>query len=510
MLKSVAHRNRTEIPKLVVFFFRSSSSSPRSKYHNYYLRKRRKWPHPVYKSRWHQKLSQQHAMQALRHQASSSPVNLLSSLVESFALYNCDPTPNSYHFVIKTLIKTSQSHHIPSVLYHLEKFEKFETPESILIDLIEFYGERNEFQKAIDVFFRLPDVRCTPSVDSLDCLLSVLCRRKEGLEVVPQVLLKSRLLNIRLEESSFAILIKALCKFKKPKNAIGLLHHMVDHDIDIDHRSFSLILFTLCQQNYSECGEVMGLMEDMKQLGFCLDRTDWGNVIRFLVRRKMGVEALEALRKMILDGFKPDVICYTMVLDGVISIGEYESADQLFDEMLVLGLVPDITTYNVYVNGLCKQKKFDDGIEMLSCMEKIGCRPSMITYNTILSAIYENGEVVMASCFLKHVRGKGVLLNSGTYETIICRMVRAGDISEALDLLEEMVHRSLTPQPSTLDEIISSLCRNGLVSKGLNLLTEMLGKNILPGCRSWEALIVGFRIEHAFKEIDLSAMGRCE
>ncbi|KAL4562945.1 hypothetical protein LXL04_026976 [Taraxacum kok-saghyz] len=478
MLKSVANRSTTVTHKSESFFFllfsfRSSSSSPRSKYHNYYLRKRRKWPHPVYKSRWHEKLSQQHAMQALRQQASSSSssANLLSSLINSFALYNCDPTPNAYHFVIKTLIKTSQSHYIGSVLYHLEKVEKFETPETIFTDLIEFHGENNEFQEAIDVFFRLPDFRCTPSVDSLNCLLSVLCKRKEGLGVVPQVLLKSRLMNIRLEESTFCILIKALCRFKKPKNAISLLYHMADHEIDIDHGSFSLILSTLCQQFDLERNEVTKLLEEMKKLGFCLDRTDWVNVIRFLVKTGNGMEALEALSEMKSDGFKPGVICYTMVMDGVISEGNYESADQLFDEMLVIGLVPDINTYNVYVNGLCKQKKFDDCFLMLTSMEEIGCKPNAITYNTLLSAIYENGELTKASDFFKIVRGKGVFVNSRTYDLMIKRMVNEDDMLEAFDLLEEMV-----------------------------------GKNVVPSCRSWEAMIVGFQIEHSFNEINLSAM----
>lgn len=412
-------------------------------------------------------------MQALRQQASSSSssVNLLPSLINSFALYNCEPTPNSYHFVIKTLIKTSQSHNIPPVLDHLEKIEKFETPESIFTDLIELHGQNNEFQEAIDLFFRLPNFRCTPSVDSLNCLLSVLCKRKEGLGVVPQVLLKSRLMNIRLEESSFCILIKALCRFKKPKNAISLLYHMVDHDIDIDHGSFSLILLTLCQQNDLKRDELTGLLEEMKKLGFCLDRTDWVNVIRFLVKSGNGMEGLDALIEMKSEGFKPDVICYTMVMDGVISEGNYESADQLFDEMLVLGLVPDINTYNVYVNGLCKQNKFDEGIMMLSSMEELGCEPNTITYNTLLSSIYESGEIDKARDYLKLVKAKGLLLNSRTYDVIVCR-----------------------------------LSKNGLLSEALNLLTEILEKNVLPGCKSWEALIVGFKIEHSFKEVNLNAM----
>nr|XP_043621133.1 pentatricopeptide repeat-containing protein At2g38420, mitochondrial [Erigeron canadensis]XP_043621134.1 pentatricopeptide repeat-containing protein At2g38420, mitochondrial [Erigeron canadensis] len=499
--KTPAHY-ATKPPKFITtFFFRTlSSSPPRSKYHNYYLRNRRKWPHPIYKSRWHQKLSQQHSMQSLKHQISSSQSTPLNSLINSFSLYNCDPTPNSYHFILKTLFKTPNSHHqIQSILTHLEKVANFETPESIFVDLIEFYGNNGMFQECVDVFFRMPRFRCIPSVVSFNCLLSVLCKRKEGLVVVPQVLVKSRSMNVRVEASSFGVLVKGLCRFKKPKMAIGLFYHMVENGIEVDQASFSLVLLSLCREKDLECDEVMGLVDEMKGLGFRLGERDWGNVIRFLVKRGKGMEAFEALREMKFDGFKGDVICYTMVLEGVMCAGEYECGEQLFDEMVVLGLVPDLYTYNVYLNGLCKQKKFGDAIKMLSCMEEIGCKPNMITYNILLRGMFESGELGMAREFLKCVRAKGVRLNSQTYEIIICRMVYTGCISEALDLLDEMVENRLVPQSSTFDEILCRLCKDGFVSKSLNLLNEMLGKNVLPGCRSWEALIVGLQIDHILK-----------
>ncbi|PWA54221.1 Pentatricopeptide repeat-containing protein [Artemisia annua] len=378
----------------------------------------------------------------------------------------------------------------------------------IMVSLI-FYASHKlveVIEPGLNVAFFLA-MKCLPSVGLLNCLVSVLCKRKEGLVIVPQVLVKSRLMNIRIDESSFVVLIKGLCRFRKAKSAVGLLCHMFEYGIEIDRSCFSLVLSTLCRfRDNVECGEVMGLVEEMRKLGFCFDRMDYVNVIRFLVICGKGMDALELLSEMKRDGFMPDVVCYTVVLDGVISIGEYECAERLFDEMLLCGLVPDINTYNVYVNGLCKQKKFDNGIMMLSCMEEIGCKPNTITYNTILSAIYESGEIGLANDFLAQVRRKGVMLNSRTYEIMICRMVDTDYISKALDLLEEMVDKRLLPQSATFDDVLCKLCQKGLVSKALNLLTEMLGKNVIPGCRSWKALLVELQIKHAYMEIDFSDM----
>lgn len=181
-----------------------SSSRSRNNLHNYYLRKRRKWPLSPYKAKWHETFNQQQAMRALKESASLSTTHLFSSLIDSFAIYNCDPTPNAYHFVIKTLMKTSQFHQLHPVLDRLEKVENFETPEYIFIYLIEFYGNSNRIQEAIEVFLKIPNFRCNPSVDSLNSLLSVLSNNPEGLKIVPQVVLKSELMNIRMEESKFS------------------------------------------------------------------------------------------------------------------------------------------------------------------------------------------------------------------------------------------------------------------------------------------------------------------
>ncbi|KAB5573920.1 hypothetical protein DKX38_001114 [Salix brachista] len=70
----------------------------------------------------------------------------------------------------------------------------------------------NKTHEAIELFYRIPKFRCVPSVYSLNNLISVLCRNSKGLKLVPGILLKSQVMNIRVEESTFQVLITALCR----------------------------------------------------------------------------------------------------------------------------------------------------------------------------------------------------------------------------------------------------------------------------------------------------------
>lgn len=491
----------------IPFLFRSSSSSSSSSrsssnLHNRYLRKRRKWPLSPYKAKWHETFNQQQAIETLKQSASTNSTHLLSSLIDSFSIYNCDPTPNAYHFLIKTLTKTSQFfHQLPSVLNHLQNSQKFQTPEYLFVDLIKIYGDKGMIEDAIDLFFRIPNFRCNPTVDSLNSLLSVLCRNQESLGIVPQIIENSKFMNIRIEESSFRVLIRALCRIGRADYAVELLKYMIEDGFTLDGKICSLILSTICDREDLSGVEVIGVLEEMRTLGFCPKRVDWCNVIRFLVRKGEGMGALDVLNQMKRDRIKPDIDCYTTVLDGVVSKGDYAKAEELFDEMLVLGLVPDINTYNVYIRGLCKQNNLDAGIKMLACIEEVGCKPDLITYNTLLGALCQNGELSRAREIVNQMEFKGVKLNPQTYAIMVGGLCSKYEIFEACSLLEEMMGKRFVPRSSTFDEIIYELCRKGWIPKALELLTETVGKDVAPGVGAWEALLLGSGLKHDFEEI---------
>lgn len=505
-----------------VLMIRPSSYS--KKIPNLFLRRRRKWAHSPYKTRWHYIFTQQQALQTLKKSCLSSnpdsifqqstqnppktPSHLLNCLINSFASYQCDPTLCAYNFVIKTLIQKTQFSELDHVLSHLLNVENFDIPEWVFVDLIKVYGKNGMFEEAIDLFYRIPKFRCVPTVLSLNSLLFILCRNKECLRIVPQLLLKSKCMNIRLEESSFSILIYGLCRIGRVDFAIKLLNYMINDELHPNGRMYSMVLSSLCRQKSVNMTsiEVMCVWEDMKRAGFRPCKEDFCNVIKFLGRQGKGKDAFDVLVEMKREGIKPDVKSYTMALYGLVEESEFCRVEELFDELLIFGLVPDVHTYNVYIKGLGKQKKANDAYLMIGSMEELGCPPNLMTYNTVLEAFCKVDELSKAREVWSEMRKKGIELNDRSYRLMLDALVTGGEVIEACKMLEEMLSKSFLPMFCTFDKIICSLCHEGLISEALHTLEGVSSHGVLPGSMSWESLLHGLDLNLDHVGVVLSSL----
>ncbi|KAF9665330.1 hypothetical protein SADUNF_Sadunf16G0111600 [Salix dunnii] len=147
-------------------------------------------------------------MQSLKQSATNPPLLENPCISHLLLLFIAPSASIMLNQSLKPMTLFSQFHHILSFLDHLEKAENFESPESIFYYLIEVYGVTDKTQEAIELFCRIPKFRCVPSVYSLDTLMPVLCRSSKGLKLVPESLLNSPVMNTRMEESTFQVLLQ--------------------------------------------------------------------------------------------------------------------------------------------------------------------------------------------------------------------------------------------------------------------------------------------------------------
>ncbi|RWR79001.1 Pentatricopeptide repeat [Cinnamomum micranthum f. kanehirae] len=459
-----------------------------------FLRRKRKWPQIPYKGRWQQTFNEQQAMETLKKTAildesdSNPKTHILSTLINSFRLYGCDTNPSAYSFVISNLAQRSLFSQLPTVLDHLENIEKFETPERMFTDLIRSYGEAGMFQDAIDIFFRIPKFRCIPSASSLNSLLLVLCKKRESLVLVYDVLMRSLEMKIRLEDSTFHLLVKALCRYGKMSSAIEILNLMEDHGCIPDSKMYSMILSSLCKHAGSV--EVLHFLEEMLNAGFTPNGSEYVGVVTILVKEGRAKDAFDVLNRMKREGVKPDIVSYTSVLNGFFSVGDFQKGEQVFDEMLVMGLVPDPFTYSVYINGLCKQNNFEGALKMLVSMEEVGCRPDVVTYNVLITAFCKVGDVGKARELVGKMHLQGLQGNLHTYRILIDGLLSAGDVVAAFGVLVEMLNRGFVPRSSTFSSMVCGLCVCCLPHDALQVLEEMVKRSVAPEARAWEALLL--------------------
>lgn len=399
---------------------------------------------------------------------------VIRTLITSFQLHNCEPTPQAYSFVIKTLTKTSQLENIESVLNHLEISEKFDTPESVFKDVIFAYGFSGRIKEAINVFFKIPNFRCVPSAYTLNALLIVLVRKRKGLEMVPEILLKASRMGVRLEESTFGILIDALCRIGEVDCATELVKYMSDDCFIVDPRLYSRLLSSVCKHKDFSCFDIIGYIEELRKTRFSPGLRDYTVVMKFLVEGGRGKEVVSVLNQMKCDRIEPDIVCYTILLQGVIGDEDYSKADKLFDELLLLGLTPDVYTYNVYINGLCKQNDIKGAIKMMSSMGKLGSEPNVVTYNILIKALVKAGDMSRAKTLWKEMETNGVDRNSHTYDIMINAFIEVDEVVCAHGLLEEAFKRKLVIKSSRAEDVICRLCEKGLMDEAVELIAHLV------------------------------------
>lgn len=384
--------------------------------------------------------------------------DLATTITSSFHDRGLEPNAAVYSFVIKTLCQRSLFTQLPPVLNQLENMEKFEPSESIFVDLMKNFGASNMLKEAVDVFFRIPRFRCTHSMDSLNTLLLVLSKSKDGINMIEYVLKQTPKLNIRLDTTSFWIMINTLCKLGKVHSAVQLLNEMPVHECVPDYRIYSLILSSLCQQNPNP-DVLFDFIERMRYSEVLPSCVDYGNVIKALINRGEVEKAYTIFTQMRSEGTKPDIVAYKSLLTGFISICNYTKTEELFDGMLLSGLVPDLVTYNTYVDGLCKQSEFEQAKLILISMEKLSCNPSVDTYNILIARYCNAGQIREARESMNEMYRKGIEWNRHTYVILIDGFLRNGDVVDADVIIHDMLKTGFVLKNFSFESMIHGLCK---------------------------------------------------
>ena len=75
-------------------------------------------------------------------------------------------------------------------------------------------------------------------------------------------------------------------------------------------------------------------------------------------------------------------------MDGWSKLDRVSETESVLKVMLVDGFSPDCLTFSYLIEGLGRASRIDDAIEIFEHVKEKGCVPNTGTYNAIISNIY--------------------------------------------------------------------------------------------------------------------------
>ncbi|KAL0712939.1 hypothetical protein Bca4012_019917 [Brassica carinata] len=226
---------------------------------------------------------------------------------------------------------------------------------------------------------------------------------------------------------------------------------------------------------------------------------------------------LAALRE---NGFSPNVVIYTTLIDGCCKRGEIEKAKALFSEMERIGLVANERTYTVLIHGLFKNGVTKQGFEMyekmkedgkgdtsgaakiVKEMEERGIKPSEVTYTILIDTFARSDNMEKAIQLRTSMENLGLVPDVHTYSVLIHGFCIKGQMNEASMLFRSMVEKKLEPNEVIYNTMILGYCKEGSSYRALRLLREMGDKNLAPNVASYSYLIEALCKEKKLKEAE--------
>uniref|UniRef100_A0A803LN30 Pentatricopeptide repeat-containing protein n=1 Tax=Chenopodium quinoa TaxID=63459 RepID=A0A803LN30_CHEQI len=337
------------------------------------------------------------------------------------------PDVNSYRILIDVLGSSKQFPLIWDLLSEVKSGENFELCSEIFWVIFGAYCRANLPNDAIRAFNRMSEFGLEPSLNDLDHLLYLLCRKKfvkEGQEFFDK---------IKVDVPAYNSLLEALC-------------------------------------NGGDLDEAYAMFRAMESKGLAPDACTYSIFIRSYCKRDNIHSVFRVLDRMKRYELVPNLYTYNCIIKKLCLIEKVEDAHQLLDEMIEGGVSPDTWSYNAIMAFHCDRNEVNRAVRLLSRMEKENCKPDRHSWNMLLKMLIRVGRFDKVEEVWGSMPRKGFYPSVSTYAVMTHGFLKKkGKLDEAIKYFDMMIDEGIPPYSSTIEQL-----RNRFVGWGMMEKVEIL------------------------------------
>ncbi|XP_018679908.2 pentatricopeptide repeat-containing protein At1g05600 [Musa acuminata AAA Group] len=293
------------------------------------------------------------------------------------------------------------------------------------------------------------------------------------------------------DRDTYRNLMRGLCDAGRLDDAIHLLRSMLwrisQKGCDADVVVYRTLLEALCQNGRTaEAEEILarvlkkGLRSSKRRRTFC------GPVLQGLTVEEAKKVIDEAL---VVRGVK-SLASYRAMLKDLYAEGNFDDAQQMFDEMIESGFRPPVSIFENKISALCQEGRADDSVRVLEKeMPGKDCVPTVRTYNLVMEGLCKEGKSMRAvECLDKMDKQVGCVAQKETFEILVDGLHAECRHLEAAQVLERMLRRRYRPNRAVFSSVIQGLCSIVRRYEATLWLEEMISHGEIPEAEVWASL----------------------
>ncbi|MFS7971088.1 putative tetratricopeptide-like helical domain superfamily [Helianthus anomalus] len=357
---------------------------------------------------------------------------------------------DSYHILIDILGRSKQFPLIWDFLGEIKNSQSCEITSEIFWVIFNGYSRANLPSDAIRAFNNMVDYGTKPSVNDLDQLLYVLCKRRHVREA-------------------------------------QLFFDKIKHEYNPSVKSYSILVRGWGY--IGESKEAQKVFDEMLVRGCCVDVHAYNSILESLCKGGNVEEAYRLFRGMRSKGLEPDAFTYSIFIHAACNANDVHSAFRVLDRMKRYNLVPNVFTYNAIINRLCKNDKIDEAYQLLDEMLEREVKPDVWSYNAILAFHCNRLEVNMATKLVSRMDQDSCDPDRHTYNMLLKMLIRVGRFDRVTAQWEKMESSGFHPSASTYAVMVHGLCRKkGKLEDACRYFEMMVDDGIPPYSSTCELL----------------------
>ncbi|XP_014753972.1 pentatricopeptide repeat-containing protein At4g20090, partial [Brachypodium distachyon] len=238
----------------------------------------------------------------------------------------------------------------------------------------------------------------------------------------------------------YSAMIDGLARCGKMTEAELLFREMIEAKCVPNIMTYSSMVRGYFQ--IGDSSQALSFWEDMLRIGCTPNAVTYSVLINGLCNVGRSKDAMMVWKHMLGRGCVPDTIAYTSMIKGFCVSGMVDAGLRLFYDMLARGDThPDVICYNVLLDGLLRAKDLPRAMDLLNQMLDQACDPDTVTCNTFLREI-EVGQ-----------KGQEFL------EGLVVRLCNRKRNKAAGEVLMVMLAKYIVPEAAVLEMVVRGVCR---------------------------------------------------